>query len=802
MLNGKFIGVEEKSDVFVSEHKFTAHYGERFVLRATALGVYFAEINGVRVGDAYLAPGWTSYHKTLQVQEYDITPLVKDGENRIAVSVGEGWYCGPLIHDLRPENYGNQTAFCADIEANGKCVLSTDESWTSRESVIRESGIYGGESVDLTAERKQLTTCVVQFDKSVLVPQMCEPVRTVERLPVKRVMRTPKGELVYDFGQNLAGVAEVKTPADFKGTITLQYAEILVNGNFYTDNLRCAKSTDTFTGEGEHIFSAEFTYHGFRYVKVEGAELSAECLTALVRHTDIKRTGYIETDNARFQRLYENVIWGQKGNFVDIPTDCPQRDERLGWTGDINAFCRTAAYNYDIRAFMKKWLKSLRDDQSATGEVPSIAPDILYDGHTAAMWSDAITMVPWTLYRMYGDATFISENFDAMEKFISARERNMVNGLVAQGWEFGDWLALDNEVLVPSSCLGRTDNYFLTNVLHLNSLKIVAQSAGILGYEHKEAEYSAKYEEHLARIRKEYFTGSGRFAFDTVTSQTVALHFGVVPEENRAKLAAELNKNVIKHDYRMATGFIGSPFILFALSDNGYFETARRVLLNNGLPGWLYEVDMGATTVWERWNSLLPDGMPNSDGMNSYNHYAYGSVMEFVYRRIAGIEEKEAGFIKVLIAPHPLKGLPSLRAEYESVHGKIVSGYEQKDGKIVYSVEVPANVETEICLPGEQPVSVTGGKYSFERSSEDLFEQPYTVESSVLEVFDNPKALKAFNEVFGGIFTGNEITQMKNESKTLGFMAESLASEGKMKIEDFPEMLAGANKIFKESSGL
>ncbi len=798
MLNGKFIGVKEEANVFVLACKFAVRSAKQVTLRATALGVYFAEVNGVRVGDGYLAPGWTSYNKTLQVQEYDITPLVQEGENVLSLTVGEGWYRGPLTWEKKCDTYGKQTGVCADLAADGKNILSTDESWAARESFIRASGIYDGEVQDLTAERNTLTPVAVPFEKRALVPQQCAPVRTVERVPVKAVIRTPKGELVYDFGQNLTGVAEVQTPDGFDGTLTLRHAEILVDGNFYTGNLRGAKATDTFICRGAHTLAAEFTFHGFRYLKVEGAELPKECFTALVRHTDMKRTGHLQTDNARFQRLYENVVWGQRGNFVDIPTDCPQRDERLGWTGDINAFCRTAAYNYDIRAFMKKWLRSLRDDQTEDGRIPHVAPNCLEERATDAMWADAVTMVPWTLYEMYGDICFLEENFSAMEKFIAAREATMEHGLIARGHEFGDWLAMDGEAMLGNGVIGRTDIYFLTNVLHVHSLKLVAEAAHLLGKKREEGRYRKKHQQHLARVREEYITKGGRLAFDTVTAQTVALHFGIVPEESRAKFAAILNENVLRHGCRMVTGFIGSPYLLFVLADNGYFETARRVLLNNGFPGWLYEVDMGATTIWERWNSLMPDGTPNPDGMNSYNHYAYGSVMEFVYRRIAGIDAAAAGFAKIRVAPHPVKGLSALRAEYESVRGRIASEYRQKEGKIEYIIQIPDGVAAEIVLPDEEPVFVKGGKHTFERASEELHAEPYTPESTVLEVFENPKAVRAFNEVFGGIFTGSEIAWMKGEPKTLQFMAEFRDMEKKMKLSDFPQMLARANKLFLE----
>ena len=795
MLKGKFIGVKEKAGVFAVEKKFTAHAGEKAVLKATALGLYFAEINGVRVGDAYLTPGWTSYNKMLQVQEYDVSTMLKEGENLLTLTVGEGWYCGGLTWEKKRNIYGNQSAVCADLVVSNK-TISTDESWTARESFIRESDIYDGETQDFTVECKPLTVCEVTFDKSVLVSQISEPVRNIERLLVKEVIHTPAGELVYDFGQNMAGVVEIRTPENFNGTLTLQFAEILVNGNFYTDNLRSAKATDTFTVKGAKTLCPEFTFHGFRYMKLTGAELPAENITAIVRHTDMKRTGYVRTSNARFNRLMENVVWGQKSNFVDVPTDCPQRDERLGWTGDINAFFTTAAYNYDIRAFMKKWLADLRNDQSETGEIPDVAPDILNPQNrgTAALWHDSIVMVPWKLYQTYGDLSFLSDNYAAMQKYMKAYEKNVKDGLVIHGFNYGDWLALDGETL-KNSMHGRTDTVFLASAFYAECLRLMAEIAKLLK-DKAESEYRKKYDYTIERIRYEYITPSGRLASDTMTAQALALCFHIVPEEQRATVAEQLNKNAYSYNHRVTTGFAGTPYLLFALTDNGYPDTACRILMNSGFPGWLYEVDMGATTMWERWNSLLPDGTPNPDGMNSYNHYAYGSVMEFVYRRIAGIEATEAGFKTIKIAPNPCKGLAEFKAEYESINGKIVSGYVQKDGKIKFTVQIPEDVEAEIILPNERPIKATGGKYEYERAWEELDVEPFTPESYVTEVFDNPKAVQAFNEVFGGIFTGSEIAWMKNEPKTLGFMAWFRDSEGKMKLSDFPDMLRRANRLF------
>lgn len=799
MLQGKFIGVKERVNTFTVEKKFKIESLEKAVLKVTALGLYYAEINGVRVGDSYLTPGWTSYNKTLQMQSYDVTPLLKEDENVISFTVNEGWYCGGLTWEKKRNLYGEQTAVCAELDI-GSSSICTDETWSALESHIRESGIYDGETVDYTAELKRLTTCEVAYDKSLIVPQICEPVRDTERLAVKEIITTPSGDKIYDFGQNIAGVVEIVTPEDFSGTITLRFAEILIKGEFYTDNLRGAKATDKFTVKGAKALKPEFTFHGFRYLKIEGAVFDSRRITAIVRHTDMRRTGVLTTSNARVNRLISNIVWGQRGNFVDIPTDCPQRDERLGWTGDINAFCNTASFNYDIRAFMKKWLNDLRNDQKADGKIPHVAPDVLRgenDSSTSAMWCDAITMVPWTLYNAYGDISYLKDNFSAMKKFISAREANMTDGIIDKGFEWGDWLALDQERTSYETFIGRTDIYYITNVFHVATLKIVAETAKLLGEKSEAKLYKAKYERQLKRVREEYFTAGGRLCFDTVTAQVLALYFDIVPEEHRKKLAESLNENVKIHNYTLCTGFIGTTYLLYALADNGYFETACKVLMNNGYPGWLYEVDMGATTVWERWNSLMPDGTPNPDGMNSYNHYAYGSVMKFVIKRIAGLQPNAAGYKKVKIAPKPCKGLAEIKAEYDSVSGKIVSGYKQKNGKITFFAEIPEGVEAEIVLPNEKPVKVKSGGYEYEREWEELNVPAFTPESTVNEIFENPKAQKAFNAVFGGIFTGREIAWMRGD-KTLQFMAEFRDMEKKMKLSDFPAMLEKANKLFEE----
>lgn len=716
ILSGKFIGVKEKTNVFTLSKKFTCKQTTAATLKITALGLYKAEINGARVGDAYLTPGWTSYNKMLQVQTYDVSALLRAGENEIVLTVAQGWYCGRLVAIDWYNHYGEQSAVCADLRIDSG-EITTDESWKASESYIRFSSIYDGETQDFTAVCKPLTLCEIPFDKSVLVKQINEPVRNIERIAVKEILHTPSGDTVYDFGQNMAGVVELDLPEDFCGTAICDFAEILVKDEFYNINYRTAKSTATFVCDRGGRVCSEFTFYGFRYMRIKGIELPADKVTAIVRHSDLRRTGDIITSDSRFNRLMQNAVWGQRDNFVDVPTDCPQRDERLGWTGDINVFCRTAAYNYDIRLFMKKWLADLRNDQRESGAVSEVVPDAMQekDAGTDAMWGDACVMVPWTMYEMYGDISFLSDAYESMKQYMAARENNTENGLMAKGHEYGDWLALDKEQLEEKSSFGRTDIYYIANVFYAHTLDIVARVATLLGKSADSEFYGKRRKKLLKDMRHEYFTQSGRLAVDTVTAQVLALRFDIVEEKYRARLAKELNAHVVRHNYKVATGFIGTPYLLFALADNGYFDTACKVLCNKECPGWFYEVDMGATTIWERWNSLLPDGTPNSDEMNSYNHYAYGSVMEFVYRRIAGIECVEAGFSKVRIAPMPIDGIDEVRGTFHSVHGKITSGYTRKNGKITYFAHIPSEMQADFVIDGKTVNSGMSGDLLFEQ---------------------------------------------------------------------------------------
>lgn len=711
-MTGKFIGIKQNNDTFTLEKTFNLKEVKRAILRVTALGLYYAEINGKRVGSDRMTPGWTSYFTTLQYQEYDVTELLQEGENTLSITVSGGWYCSGLgFSTTSPRiKYGEKAAACAELLIDGECI-STDTDWTARESFIRSSGIYDGETQDFTRAYSALSVEEVPWDFSTLVPQQCESVKDIERIPVKEIIITPKGERVYDFGQNITGVAEIETDENFDGTIVLQFSEILMNGNFFDKGTRSAKATDIFTVKGRKKLCPEFTFHGFRYMKMTGAELPADKVFAVVRHTDLKRTGRIYTSNALVQKLTDNIVWGQRDNYLDVPTDCPQRDERMGWTGDANVFLGTAALNYDVRDFFRKWLRDLRNDQAETGEVSQVVPDILGWKNTATIWCDSVAMIPWTLYEIYGDQSFLTENYAAMKKYLVAVERTMKDGIVVEGQQYGDWLALDNEHYADDGCHGRTDPYFIATVFYAECLKITGYTAELVGEKGYAEECREKYDYTLKRMREEYFTAGGRFALDTITAQVLALYFGIVPEAYRKELAQRLNDNVIAHGYRAVTGIIGTRYLPFALADNGYFETAGKIILNEECPGWLYQVKMGATTMWERWDSILPDGTPKANGMNSFNHYFFGSVMEFIYRRICGIDCSSPGFAKIKIRPAYVEGIESIRGEYDSVVGKITAGYQVQNGKIEYFATVPEGVPATVILPNEEEREITDGTF-------------------------------------------------------------------------------------------
>jgi len=707
----KFIGSKNNENTYCLQKEFIIKEEvKQATCKASALGLYVIYINGKRVDNRYLTPGWTSYNKMLQYQTYDVKEYLQKGINKIELVVNVGWYAGRLLWTNNFNVYGKTHAGILELDING-IILGTDLDWDCLTTKIVSSSIYDGEIIDFNRDIKKLESCIVDYDMSLLVEQINEPVRNIEELKCIEVIHTLKGDTVYDFGQNMAGVVAVKVPDDFVGKMTLTFAEILIDNEFYTDNLRSAKATDEFINP-KGLVCPEFTFHGFRYMKCEcsdGTILPKEAFTVYVRHTDMVRTGFIHSSDKALDKLMQNITWGERSNFVDIPTDCPQRDERLGWTGDINAFCKTAAYNYDTRLMIKKFLNDLRNDQAETGEIPHIAPDCLHGLEPSAYWTDAICMVPYKMYQMFGDISYLTENLEAMKKYIACLERRMENGLLVKGQVYGDWLALDNEVVFKEDSIGRTNKLFLGNVFYLEDCKIVSEIYQLLNDNKGSQEYKNKYDYTLSKMREEYFNVHGKLMLDTITAQVLTIYFNIVKEENKEALVQELVNNIQKRHYHVTTGFIGTPYILFALAENGRFDVASKMLLNHEFPGWLYEVDMGATTTWERWSSLMPDGKPDSRGMNSYNHYAYGAVKEFVYEKVLGIQAIEPGFKKIQLRPNVMDGVNKIFGEYRSVNGIIKSSYEVIGEKIIYDFEIDKNIEANILVNGlEKPIIGNG----------------------------------------------------------------------------------------------
>lgn len=544
----------------------------------SALGMYTLDINGKRAGDIFFAPYWTDYRKTLEYQTYDITDLLCEGENLIEITLAKGWYRAGLA-DYGSDLYGNVSAAIAELHIDGK-VIVTDETWLARESVIVDSELYDGEIRDYTKDISGVFPVKkINSDKTRLTGQINEPCRIIRRVkPVKEII-TPNGERVIDFGQNLAGVAELTVNGKRGQRVTIRHAEILDgSGNFYTENLRTAKAEDVFIlSGGRQILRAEFTYHGFRYIRIIGDDVTVESAEALVIHSDMRQIGFIGTSDERINRLAENIAWTQRSNFIDVPTDCPQRDERLGWTGDISAFIETAVLQFDTALFFKKWLGDMRSGQGEDGAVAIIIPAFKNLAGTSAIWADSVTLVPWSVYSEYGDKRVLEEHFPSMCKYLD-KMRSLCgkDGLIKHGHQFGDWLAPDAVPDIDGK-RGATDMYFIANAYYAESLKIAAKTAEILGRVSRQTEFDLERKSLVETIRKEYFTPNGRIVCETQTACVLALYFGIAPEQSRETVAKTLKQCVAKRKGHLSTGFAATQYLLQTLVENGLKEEADKI---------------------------------------------------------------------------------------------------------------------------------------------------------------------------------------------------------------------------------
>ncbi|MBO6041333.1 MAG: family 78 glycoside hydrolase catalytic domain, partial [Oscillospiraceae bacterium] len=685
----------------------------------------------------------------LQYQSYALSPA--QGVNELRFTLGKGWYCGKLGFDPQPNNYGERTALLAllilDYADGTEERIGTDESWSVSTGAIRFSEIYDGETQDTTLEEAaQGQAVLLEKGFETLVGQENEPVRCLMRLDAEKSFVTPKGELVYDFGQNLTGWVELRITGKAGQTLTLHHAEALdENGNFYTGNLSFAKATDSYILNGrEQTLRPHFTFHGFRYLWVEGLEEGQQAVfTACHLSTDLRQSGSFECSNTLVNRLQQNIQWSQRDNYLDVPTDCPQRSERLGWTGDATAFGPTAAFNENILPFMRKWLRDLRSEQTKAIGMPQVVPNIMGVGQSgAAYWGDVATVLPWTLYRAYGDKRILAEQFESMKlwvDYISAQCGE--NGLWQSGFQYGDWLGLDAEMnALNEPRKGATEDYFAANACYLWSLRILADTAALLGEREEENRYRELREKVLAAFREEYITATGRLVCETQTAMILALHLDLVEEKHRARIAAMLKANIEAHRTHLVTGFIGTPYACLTLSDNGMHELAGKLLLQEQNPSWLYEVKMGATTIWERWDSILPDGSFNPANMNSLNHYAYGSIGSWLYTKLAGLEIVEPGYKKFSVRPQFIRGVEWVKLRYDSVYGPIRVEWSCEKRRIRMEVEIPANTSAVLTLPEkEERIELGSGVYVYEYDTEtDLSLARYRMEMPLRVMLEHP----------------------------------------------------------------
>jgi alpha-L-rhamnosidase len=708
-------------------------------LYVTSHGLYELHLNGRRVGDQIFTPGWTSYNKRIQYQTYDVTELLKPGRNAVGATLGSGWYRYQGRHI-----YGDHLALLLQIQVTYRDgreqLIGTDSSWKSSTGPILMSEIYHGETYDARLEKANWAqpgfsdagwsgVRTENYPKDNLVSPPGPPVRRIQELKPVKILRTPAGETVFDIGQNMVGWVRLKVLGPAGTTVTLRHAEVLdQKGNFYTENLRKAAATVRYTlkGGSEETFEPHFTFQGFRYVAVDGypGEPTLDSVTGVVIHSDMQPSGEFTTSNSLINQLQHNILWGQKGNFLDVPTDCPQRDERLGWTGDAEVFARTAAFNMDVVGFFTKWLHDLAADQRPNGIVPTVIPDTGDPGQMprpAAAWSDAAVIIPWTIYLTYGDKRILEQQYPSMVKWVEYERERAGDGYIWKNdFQYGDWLAYASPSgearFYPGATTGPD---LIATAFFANSTDLLQRTATVLGKTEDAERYASLLTKIKAAFRREFVAESGRVGENTQTAYVLALAFDLLPEELRPVAARRLADDVRRRKH-LTTGFLGTPFLCFVLSRYGYLDEAYMLLNRDQYPSWLYPIRQGATTIWERWDGIKADGSFQDAGMNSFNHYAYGSIGDWMYRVVAGLDIDPAmpGYKHILIQPQPGGGFTSVTASHLTPYGKVSSSWQLAGGTFSLAVDVPPNTTATVRLPharladvleSGQPVSGAGG---------------------------------------------------------------------------------------------
>ncbi|MCD8019704.1 MAG: glycoside hydrolase family 78 protein [Clostridiales bacterium] len=683
-------------------------------LRLTALGIYEANLNGQRVSKYVLAPGWTTYDKRLQVQRYDITNLIrKDKENILTITVGKGWFRSPmpgwvesLDKNRRKEQPCGIIAELRMTDTEGSTeIIVTDKDWQYGESAVRFSEIYDGEIFDARFETKRWNpAAILNWPKDILIEQEGEEIREQERVSPKSIFITPAGETIVDFGQEVTGYVELSLCANAGEIIRFQHGEMLNrSGNFYRDNYRNAKAEVIYIcRDGVQTWHPSLTFFGFRYLKLLDFPGTArtEQFTAIAVYSDIRQTGHIRSADAGLNRLISNIFWSQRDNFLDVPTDCPQRDERLGWTGDAQVFVKAASYNFDVEHFFTKWLHDLAADQRPDGGVSQVIPDYMPETEPSAAWGDAAVICPWQMYLTYGNKKILEAQFDSMKKWVDyitevTHDKNLWTG----GNHFGDWLGLDAP---PGSYKGSSREDFIATAFYAHSTELLVKAGRVLGK--PLPGYKELYCNILKAFRERYPE------YYTQTEYVLAIYFKLT--EHLQEAADALARMIEIDGIQMRTGFVGTPYLLYVLSDYGYDALAYKLLLRKEPPSWLYSVSMGATTIWEHWDGIMENGDFWSEDMNSFNHYAYGSVIDWIYEKAAGIQtiENYPGFAKVRIMPHPNRRIPWLETSLETRHGLVNSKWSCQEDIIRY--EITVQMPAQIVIDG-QTHEVGPGSYLF-----------------------------------------------------------------------------------------
>ncbi|MFK4853539.1 family 78 glycoside hydrolase catalytic domain [Microbacterium sp. ZW T6_19] len=738
---------------------------ERALLFWSALGVAEPAVNGAPVSDDVLAPGWTAYRDRLVHETVDVTALLRQGRNDLSATIAGAWYTEKYgFFTFTDRLYGTQPSFLAQLRvtyADGvvETLAATGAGWEAAgDGPVVDSGIYPGEHQDLRRAATAWTAARVGAAampgfEHVPVPEarIAPPVRRIQTLPVAEVIATPSGGRILDFGQNLVGRLRIRATASAGTRLVVRHAEVLEDGELALRPLRNAAATATFDLSGDDdVLESRFSFYGFRYAEITGLDVSPADVEAVVLHTDMTRTGWFEASDPLVNRLHENVVWGMRGNFLSIPTDCPQRDERLGWTGDIQVFTPTASFLYDCDGFLTSWLRDLAFEQGRNdGAVPLVVPAALpgfgaSGGATPAAWGDAATVVPTVLFERFGDRAVLAAQYPSMRDWVDAVLRDAGDsGLWAGRMQLGDWL--DPAAPPDQPGKAKVDSDIVASAYLARSLRQVADAARLLGNETDAATYAALAERSRAAFIAEYVTPAGRMMSDAVTAYALALEFELVTDAaQRAALGDRLAALVREGGYRIATGFVGTPLVADALTDTGHLATAERLLLQTECPSWLYPVTQGATTVWERWDSLLPDGSVNPGEMTSFNHYALGAVADWLHRTVAGLAPAAPGYRRLRIAPRPLTALDHASARHETPYGTASVSWVRDGDDVVVTAVVPANTTAEVSVPGA-PEEVRSGTHEWRYREPPASALPALpgLHASLADVIDDPRAYRA-----------------------------------------------------------